>query len=1003
LMNEEVLEDYVMMELKGTGWSVEDASGLPRDDLENPLIEPLLEDSIRRINPGITDADIKQVMDELKRNPTTFEGCRRVLEYLKHGVNIKSDGTGEHILVRILDHENPENNTFTASRQVPFRGREQNIRTDIILFINGIPAVNIELKDPTNLSVDWRDAYRQIKRYMHDVPELYKYVQIGVAAEEEARYFAVSHGTDDPPTFRWREGERSPIDSMICLLRPQRVLDFIRNYIHVREEAGLQTKVIARYMQYHASERIVKRVLDRIRGMDDRDRGLIWHWQGSGKTLTMIFAANKLYHLPELENPTIMFMVDRRDLEDQFYTEFNALDASCLERIGNIKDLRRFIRHDEYRGGRGLFITLIQKFNPGKLKEIQEELEGRKDTIMDRKNVIVFIDEAHRTQYGTLASQMKSILRSAFFFGFTGTPIARKDRNTYREFAYPPRERYLHQYFITDSIRDGFTVRIVYRPRILRGVRLDRESLETFTELEMEELPEDVRNMVEERVKERINIINAFLEAPERIERVAEDILKHFQEEVEGRFKAMIVAPSRAACVYYKDAIDRLLQKEDPENPGNYSEIIMTYGDYQDDEKNKVIQSYLRRLRDRYHGKEPDDIKEIILERFRDPQRNPQILIVTDMLLTGFDAPILQTMYLDKPLKEHKLLQAVARTNRPYRDLKEAGVIIDYIGVIEEELRRAFEVYANEEEYTGAIYDMAHVKDEFRMILRDTLMIFRDIKAEGMEALSEALEILTEDPELEKRFVNNYLNLRRLFEVLGSDPDKLDFLDDYRWLTEIYSYYLKAVARDTELDELADRYFRRTIEIIHSTTEFKEIDDSLPVVEFDENYLEELNRKVEDVRKKAADIVFTLNRFVLADKDGGVYHDSIVDKVERLLEEWRKKNKDYEEIYRHGAEIFREIRRDEERRRKLGFSKLEYSILKTLEGRGLESEDAEELTREISDNVDEVTFPGWSTQMSVRKKLGKNILRLIIGELRNFDAAKDLSDRVMNIIERYKG
>ena len=332
------------------------------------------------------------------------------------------------------------------------------------------------------------------------------------------------------------------------MLTPQTLLNIIRNYLFIRIERGATTKVITRYMQYRAAEQICNRVLNNIEGKETKNKGLIWHWQGSGKTLTMIFAANKLYRHPTLQNPTIFFIVDREELETQLYEEFSALDITKPEIIDSIHALRQIIKHDENRGKRGIFITLIHKFRPEELTELQKELDTlsqTRETIQTRKNVILFIDEAHRTQYGTLAAQMNQILKNAEAYAFTGTPIAKIGRDTYSQFSYPPTEKYLDKYFITDSIEDGFTLKIAYQPRLEEDVHLKKDMLDTFIQVEFDEIPEEYREKTEEKIKQKLNTIKIFLENNDRIKLVAQDIAAHFKENLDGRFKAIVVAVNR--------------------------------------------------------------------------------------------------------------------------------------------------------------------------------------------------------------------------------------------------------------------------------------------------------------------------------------------------------------------------------------------------------------------------------------------------------------------------
>ena len=290
------------------------------------------------------------------------------------------------------------------------------------------------------------------------------------------------------------------------MLKPTILLDIIKNYTFYRIEHGEATKVITRYMQYRAVNKIIKRVLNNLQGKTTKNKGLIWHWQGSGKTLEIIFAANKLYHEKQLENPTIFLIVDRRDLERQLSEEYDALDITKAETIRSINDLRRIIKHDEGKGKRGIFITLIHKFRPEELEQLTKEIQKlskKQQTISNRKNVIAFIDEGHRTQYGLLAGGMNLILKNAFQFAFTGTPISKTGKDTYQTFSYPPTEKYLDKYSITQSIRDGFTVKIAYQPRLEKEVHLKKDQLDTFIKVEFDEIPEKIRKHVKEKVKKK--------------------------------------------------------------------------------------------------------------------------------------------------------------------------------------------------------------------------------------------------------------------------------------------------------------------------------------------------------------------------------------------------------------------------------------------------------------------------------------------------------------------
>jgi len=1001
-----LVEDYFIQRLQEKGWRFVSADDLERDSYEEPLLIPNLVRGLKRINKKseIGDDEINRVVNELKLTGTGIEGGKRILNYYKFGVPVKFEKEKVVKYVQVFDFEDIDNNEFIITRQVYYQGKDR-IRTDIILYVNGIPIVDIECKNPTNISESWFNAYKQIKDYEKGVPEVYKYIQIGVAAESQARYFPIVPWQEEVKTYEWKVEAihelplQNSIDSSIEMLSGDVLLDLIRNFLFFRVEFGNATKVITRYMQYRAANKIISRVIESITlGLTTtglKTKGLIWHWQGSGKTLTMIFAANKLYYMRELGNPTIFFIVDRIELEDQLYTEFYALDIVEPEIIGSVWELKETLKFDDYRGKRGIFVILIHKFRPEELKEVHGELERiskRKETIMNRRNIIAFVDEGHRTQYGLLAAQMKAILKSAFFFALTGTPISKRGRDTYLEFSYPPEEPYLDRYFITDSIKDGFTVKIVYQPRLEKDVHLKKDQLEAFLETELEELPEEIREGVEDKVKKRLNAIKVVLENPFRIKTIAEDIAKHFKENIDGKFKAMVVAGSRNACEVYKRELDKHLPKE-------YSEIVMTYTEH---DKPEIVR-YVAEARARYGGKDVSDIRKDVIEKFKE-EEFPKILIVTDMLLTGFDAPILQVMYLDKLLKEHRLLQAVARTNRPFRDLKEAGIIIDYVGILKE-FKRAFEMYS-EEDIKGALFSYESVREDFVALIKDILELLKEVPRDyERETLLQAVEVLTSDEKKEKEFVENYKSLRKMFELLGPDEIKLDYFEDYKWLSAIYTYYMKIVSQKPAYEGYVQRYYDKTIRFIHRSTEIEKLERELPTVAFDKEYLEELGEKVKGKKEKAANILFTLNRLVLVERHRNPIYESLIEKVERLLELWREKTRDYEKIYTEGVKAINEINSLFSRQKSLGFSNLEYSMLLELEKKLSRSDVLVDVVKDLSKKLEKYMFFGWFNQVTIKKEVEREIRRFVRGikgkHNLSLDEMNDLHERLLESVKNY--
>ncbi len=959
--NELELEKHFIDELVKLGWEYVSPELLNRTGIDEPLLEIELDKRIRLLNKknDITDTDVKRVINELKFASTSPEGAKKILSFYKQGIPVKYENDGVVRFTKIFDYENITNNSFTISSQVIHSGAE-SIKNDILLYVNGIPLVDIELKDPTNPAESWRNACNQIIDYFSKIPELYKYVQIGVGANSNARYFPITQWRNDYKTYEWKSEEMDSVDSVIQMLKPETLLEIVKNFLFVRVEKGEFTKVIARYMQMRAVNKIVDRVISYNQEKSDKNKGLIWHWQGSGKTFEIISAANILQNLSTLENPTQFLLIDREDLETQLATEYHALDMASPKVIGSIDELKKVISADSFRGMRGVFIVLMHKFRPGDFEEISEIIKASAhETISKRKNVICFIDEGHRSQYGLLASQMKSILKNAFFFAFTGTPVSKTGKSTYNEFSYPPEETYLDKYFISESIADGFTKKITYKPR-LDELHLDRKKLEDFLKGEYDEIPDDYREEVKEGIRRKLNTINVFLEDRRRIKLIAEDIAMHFRENVEGNYKAMVVTASRKACVRYKRAIDEFF-------PASYSDIVMTY-DPTHDADDEEIYGYMNEIKKKYHRTDINEITDKVISDFKD-EKEPKILIVTEMLLTGFDAPVLQTMYLDKPLKEQRLLQAIARTNRPYQE-KESGLIIDYVGIFDR-IEKAFAAYSKED-IQSAILNMENLASDFVKMLNELMTIFDAVPKDfTRQTLQKTIEIITSDKKIEDKFKNKYNQLRRLYEFLGSDEVKLQNLKNYKWLSAIHTNYIKVVTKDETYQDYLNMYFKRTLNLIHDETEVKEIVDMKVETVINEAFIKKVEEKVKDKKEQASNLVFALNKFVLVDKHKNPVYESLIERVEALVKKWRERIADEKEILEEAKLISGEIVEIQKTQRELGLTDKKMSIWLFLK-ESLNIEVDKDLLDSISNLIDDLEkemIPGWTKNTELKKSV----------------------------------
>ena len=694
----------------------------------------------------------------------------------------------------MIDFDDIEQNTFVVTQQLTFRAGKTEKRPDLVLIVNGLPLVVIETKTPVRSSESWLDGAVDIHDdYEQNVPELFVPNVFSVATEgKEYRYGSVRMPLDlwGP----WRSDDEA-LQSMgevekavTAMLRPETVLDMLANFTaFATEEGKRRIKIIARYQQVEAANTIVERVV-----AGQPRKGLIWHFQGSGKSLLMLFAARKLRLHPALKNPTLLVVVDRVDLDTQISGTFHAVDMPNLVRTDSGKELLHLLEKDI----RKVIITTIFKF---------EEAEG---VLNDRGNIIVMVDEAHRTQERALGRKMREALPNAFLFGMTGTPINRADRNTFYAFGSEVDENgYLSRYDFSDSIRDGATKALHFEPRLV-DLHIDQEAIEAaYDELTHALTEEDKDKLGKAAAKMAI-----LVKSPERIGAICADIAKHYQEKVAPNgFGAQVVTLDRESCVLYKHELDRLLQPET-------SDIVMHVSSGETE--------YAPYRRDR-------DAEEKLLDRFRDPKDPLKILIVTSKLLTGFDAPILQTMYLDKPLRDHSLLQAICRTNRPYGQQKTHGLIVDYLGIFDD-VAQALKF--DEERVRKAVSNIAELAAVLPSAVQKCLEYFAgvDRTLTGYEGLIAAQDCL---PTNERRdaFAADFSVLSRIWEALSPDPVLSQYEKDYRWLAQVY----ESLKPSTGMGRLLwHRLGAKTIELIHENVHVDAVRDDLETLVLDADLLE---------------------------------------------------------------------------------------------------------------------------------------------------------------------
>lgn len=746
-----------------------DVQFVPGQDLPRNLGEVLLESQVRaallRLNPAIAEdpsrADevlyqLRAILISARTSPHPVVANEEFTAWLTGQKSLPFGPNGEHVTVRLIDFDQPEDasaNQWVFSTEVIFRQGRVEKRFDHVLWCNGFPLVVGEAKTATRPAYTWIDGAAQIHDdYEVNVPQFFVPNVLVYATEgKDFRYGSI--GMPVEKWGPWREEENDPDapvkiglavvqEAVEGVLRPAAVLDFLRFFtVFATDKKFRKIKIIARFQQFQATNLIVERVLH-----GKVKKGLIWHFQGSGKSLLMVFTALKLRGLAGLRKPTVIIVVDRIDLDTQITGTFNAADVPGLVRVDTRAELQQLLAQ----GTRKVLITTIHKFGeaPGVLN--------------DRDDVIALVDEAHRSQEGDFGQAMRIALPNAFLFGMSGTPINKRDRNTFKWFgSEDDAGGYLSRYTYQDSIRDGATLPLHFEPR-LSEIHIDQEGLDVaFAELARERgLSEDEKIGLSKRAAS----LEVLIKAPARITKIAADIAEHFQTRVDPEgFKAMVVAYDKASCVAYKTELDRHL-------PAEASTIVM---------------SKSRDDKPEWHKWTPNaEETEKFLSAFNDPADPLRIVIVTAKLLTGFDAPILYCQYLDKPLKEHTLLQAITRTNRVYPPNKTHGLIVDYLGIFDDVAKSlAFD----EKSVHDVVTNIEQLKAKVAPAMAAALSFFPGVDRTigGYEGLIQAQAALADTPTKDA-FGLAYSVVGQLWEIVSPDPILAAYKADYRWLTDVY-------------------------------------------------------------------------------------------------------------------------------------------------------------------------------------------------------------------------
>jgi type I restriction enzyme R subunit len=810
------VENYIKDLLVPLGWAYVPSYELKRQE-SDVLIEESVKDALVRLNPEIRadPAKAEEILYRLRAIILSVRGSGLVKaneefsKWLKNEKTMPFGERGEHVSVNLIDYEDLSRNEFVVTTQFKFTAG-QSRRPDLVLLVNGFPLVIGETKTPVRPAISWFDGAVQLEEYQNSIPQLFV-PNVFMFATEGKSYRA---GSVKLPLLKWQPWKTTHQSSHLdevkkateLMLSPQAVLDISKNFtVFSTEKGGQKIKVLCRYQQYEAAKQIVERVMEgKIK------KGLIWHFQGSGKSILMVYAAQQLRKEPLLKSPTILVVVDRIDLNSQIGATFYATDIPNTVVAETREDLQRLLAQDT----RKIIITTIHKF---------AETEG---VLNERDNIIVLVDEAHRSQEGDLAIKMRAALPNAFLFGFTGTPINRRDRNTFLAFGAEQDENgYLNRYSFKQAIEDEATIPIDFEPRLVE-LHINQEELENAYKLMLEEEglkygDKDAALLTRQAAK-----FGHLVKSEERIQRVCTDIVKHFKEKVEPNgFKGQVVVYDREACDLYKQELDRHMPPEE-------TAVVMTVGHNEKGWQEKYGMSA--------------DQEAKLLDRFRDKKDPLKLLIVTSKLLTGFDAPINKVMYLDKPMKDHTLLQAICRVNRPYPG-KYRGLIVDYVGVFD---NIAIALDFDLKEMQQVISNIGNIKAELPNAMAACLEYFKGIDrtVEGYEGLLVAQDCLPND-EMRDKFAADYSYLGKHWEAISPDPMLVKYEKDYRWLTQVYESIRPPSGRGKLLWHALGE---KTLKLIHDNVTVQAIRDDLDTLVMDENILDQISGG--SAKKKAREV-----------------------------------------------------------------------------------------------------------------------------------------------------
>ena len=935
------------------GWtyiSQEDALTLRGGETGFVLKETFIS-QLHKLNDFITQPLAEDLIRKIEAIPPTIQGNLDAWEYLKGLKTVFVPKEKRERNARLIDTKNINNNTFHVTDEFTFTNGTKTIRCDVVFLINGFPVFIVEAKSANKID-GIAEALDQIRRYHNEAPEIMAILQMYTLTHLIRYYYGATWNTSRKGLFNWKEEQEGDYETLVkSFFDKERIIRIIDDFILFTRQDDELKKVVLRPHQMRVVQKIV------ARAGSDKKRGLIWHTQGSGKTYSMIVAAKEIIENPDFDNPTVLMLVDRNELESQLFGNLTSVGFLQDEiEVKSKKDIQQLLKDDK----RGLIVSMIHKF------------DGIEQNINTRDNIFVLVDEAHRTTGGKLGNYLMGALPNATYIGFTGTPI---DRTSYGSGTFitfgkdDPPKGYLDKYGIAESIADQTTVPLHYT-LAPNDLQVDKEALnKEFLELADAEGISDIEEL--NKVLERAVNLRNMLKNRERMEKVAKYVADHFKDYIEPMgYKAFLVAVDREACTIYKDMLDKHLSPE-------YSRVVISPG-FNDPEQ--LSKYYLS-----------EEEEKRVRKAFRNTEEQPKILIVTEKLLTGFDAPILYCMYLDKPMRDHVLLQAIARVNRPYEDTegrkKPSGFVLDFVGIFDN-LEKALAFDSSDIE--GVVHDLEVLKTRFTELMDEAKSRYlKLITGKSQDKAVEAILNHFMDEQIRHEYYSFYKELSSIYEILSPDAFLRPYVEDYDTLSRIYKILREAFDPGTPIDK---DFLRKTAKLVQQHTKSGVIQPTLDIYEINEETL----RKIEESKASDTEKIFNLLKGIVGtvtrDSQLSPYLISIGEKAEEIAKLFKQRQLSTQQTLEELRRIVEEMN---EARREQAEKKMPvevFAVMWLLKKEGVK--DAEGSANQMKDTFEK--FPHWKTSEKHEREIRNQLYKIMVKTgIKNFI---DIVKKIMQIL-----